>query len=1090
MLELYGILFWGIVPLREKITKLAQGNIDDSTPLIFVEPRSIEYELTPNTAVKMGIMITSGNGVYVKGLAYSSDTRVKLLNPAFGGSSLRLVAEALLRSTDDEDAFTGQITLVTNGGEFIIPFVFHKKDAEEEHDLSCLNTPEDFADLAEEDKNSALRIFGLSNFCNAPFMRNLRYSTIYREFRKCPDREVALEQFIAACGIRISNYSRESADFGRMCGKSVNKRLAVSAQKIPRESDTYRRHYFEYAKLRLAYDMGRDDSTQLLDGMISHLDAIIDSDRSSEYITLLKAEALYEKGAVRDTLMLMNSVSSAVRDNRQEMIHEYFLLEFLEIVVNHRDKASFIRLCRKFIEEQHFLDLFIYVLRLDEELMSNDIQLRNFLSEVFSYGARSPWLYYYYCMLLNDHPEYLYAPKSIDSHSLHFGRKYHIISDNITQAVVSASCSAYIKSDRKLISAHKTYAEGVEMDLSINGLYEYYLYTLPNDPDYVISDRVLNHYRSGDRLDIPTKTRLYSNIVRFKKKTTALYKSYEDRIVTFALSQLKEQNINDYLLDLYANVIRPEMIDQELSDQYLKLVNCYRIRTDNPHIRSVVITYAAAAGESVFSTVDGNAILPIYYPGEIILFQDAYGNRFYDVPYTKEQLFQQNAFRSAAEKLCPASSVVRIKKTNELMLKRSINGEDVLQLENEVYEKDLNDDAKALIINRLIQYYNQHAATGYNPDFLLKINMLHLSVGERRDLCNAYITCGCFSQAYEMIREFGYKGVTDRNLRLLCTNLIQQGQYLNEQLLMTLCEYTECSNNQDNIILEYMCKSYYGPTEIMYEVLKRSIAARIDTCDLEERLLAQLIFSDDRKYIDEVFEWYVTRRKASESIVKAYFTIKSSSYFFDDTSIDSRIFDYLENAVRDNGIIAGTPLIYIFALTKYYSGLENLSKSRIETAKKLVHFLLDKKYTLDYLKRFERYFTLPGDFMCNQIISYKAAPGTEIRFRSCIRPSEDKLMPETASVSIMNLYIKTKVLFAGETWNYEVYAVEGEETKLIDSGCLSYDDIHSEKRGFKFHELNAICAGLPSAGDDEIIGMMRNYASKENAVRRLFGIGS
>jgi len=1087
VLKLCGILLWGILPLREKINKLAQGNIDDSTPLVFVEPSSIEYELTPNVSVKMELYISSRNDVYVKGLAYSSDMRVNILTPSFGGSNVRLVFEVLLRSTDDDESFSGTLTLVTNGGEFTIPFRFHRKDAAEDHELSRLSTLEDFARLAEEDKTNALRVFDLGSFVKAPFMHDMRYQKLYHEFRKCPDREIALEQFICACGIRINNYSDESIAFSRNKNKRELSNEAFNPHRISAAA-TFKHHYYEYARLRLAYDMDCGNKDDLLNTMTDHLDAIIDSDTSNAQIILLKAEAEFLKGNIQTTLMLMNSVSSVVRDNRQEMIHEYFLLEYLEIIANHRDKASFIRLCKKFIEEQHFKDLFIYVIRLDDDLVNNDIQLRNFLTEVFSYGVRSPWLYYFYCMLLNDHPEYLYAPKAIDSHSLNFGRKYHIISENITQAVVAASCTAYIKSDKKLVSAHKTYAEGIELDLNINGLYEYYLYTLPNDPDYVINDRVFEHYRLGDKLNLSTKTRLYANVVKNKRKTTSIYKAYEERITEFATEQLKEQNINDYLLDIYGSVLRPEMIDKDLSEQFLRLVNCFRIRTDNHSVRSIIITYPQAANEFVYPASNGNAILPIFFGYEIILFQDAYGNRFYDVPYTKEQLFVQNAYRSAAEKLSPSSTSVRIKKTNELMLKKSITGDDVLHLENEVYEKDLNDDAKAVIINKLIQYYNQHAATGYNPEFLLRINKFALNIDECQDLCNAYIICGCFAQAYDMIKEFGYRDVTDKNLKALCTNLIQQGLYTDETLLINLCEATVKRNIQDNVILDYLCLSYNGPTEIMYDILRKSIALRIDTYDLEERLIAQLIFIGDRNQMDRVFEWYVSRRKASESIVKAYFTIKSTGYVFDDEKIDNKIFEYLENAIKGVADVNAIPMIYILALTKFYSQLENLSKARIDIACKLVYYLLDKKYTLNYLKSFDKYFTLPSDFMSEQILSYRAAPGKMIMYRSCITPTERSFMPETANSCLMNIFIKTKVLFAGETWHYEVYETDGNDSLLIDKGEISFNDINARKQESKFNELNAICSELQNGNDSEIIGMMNSYAAKEAAIRTLFTI--
>jgi len=149
---------------------------------------------------------------------------------------------------------------------------------------------------------------------------------------------------------------------------------------------------------------------------------------------------------------------------------------------------------------------------------------------------------------------------------------------------------------------------------------------------------------------------------------------------------------------------------------------------------------------------------------------------------------------------------------------------------------------------------------------------------------------------------------------------------------------------------------------------------------------------------------------------------------------------------------------------------------------------LEQKYTLNYLKSFNRFFPLPGDFISKQIIAYSAAPGKAIMFRSCIKPSEENFSPESASSNFMNVFIKTKVLFTGEIWNYEAYETDGNEKKLIDKGSISFDKTDTSGHGCKFNELNAICREQESGNEIRLIGMMREYAAKEIAVKKLFDI--
>ena len=50
----------------------------------------------------------------------------------------------------------------------------------------------------------------------------------------------------------------------------------------------------------------------------------------------------------------------------------------------------------------------------------------------------------------------------------------------------------------------------------------------------------------------------------------------------------------------------------------------------------------------------------------------------------------------------------------------------------------------------------------------------------------------------------------------------------------------------------------------MYEVLIRGVEEHVETYDLEERLLAQMMFTGSTAQIDSVFQLYVNRKKTRE----------------------------------------------------------------------------------------------------------------------------------------------------------------------------------------------------------------------------------
>lgn len=1061
--------------MREKINKLAKGIIDDSTPLICVEPNSIEYDLTPGEAVRFCVQISSKNDVYIKGLAYSSDARVKIANPSFGGPVVNLNIDVLLRTTDDDEDISGTIDLVTNGGEFEIPFLFHKKHIQDEDILQTLNTIDDFASIVSSDNNKAFKIFENKNFINASFMDDLSKKQLYNVLKKNPDRRIAFEQFLIGVGILNSTEAKFYEE--KTIDSFVNER-----------KNYFKKKYYEYSRIRLSYEMDRGNTLDEIALMSEALDKISDYSKKEEWITLLKAEVCYLKRDTQNAALLMNSVRETILADRQEYLMEYFLLEYLDIVVLKRidKKASFIRLCRKFIEEEKMHELFFYVLKLDDDLMQDDNKLHQFLNDVFNIGSRSPYLYYYNCTLLNDHPEYLYNAKPIDNQTLNFGAKYKLLNDSIHNSVVSASCISFIKTDKKSVSCHKFYSEGIELQLSINGLFEYYLYSLPKDGNYKIIDEVLDHYANGDTLDLNTKIRLYSNVVKFKNKNSNIYKAYEDRITDFALNQLNNNNINPYLADIYSAVIKPNMITNDNAEAMFTVSCAHHIVCEDAKFKSVVIAYPLTTAEYNYKIYSGKATVAIFDSNVLIFMQDAYGNRYIDGKYTIQEFFEQNTLKNASIKAGTNNNLIVQIRIKELINKKNINIDDVQILESAVHNPQVNEIAKAVIVDKLISYYNQHTASGYNPDFLLRINKNDLNVNERQDLTNAYISCGCYNEAYEMIQDFGYSGVSYKNIKLMCSKLILDDLYTKDKLLINLAELTVEQHASDNIIIDYLCEHYNGPSEKMFNIMKKAIESQCNTYDMEERLLAQELFINDKSHIDQVFEWYASRKKTNDSIVKAYFTLKTAEYFIDESKINPRIIEYLEKSVTNVENLSNIPVIYMLALSRYYSRESNLSSTQIELSKKFIYFLCENKLIFPYFKRFANRFQLPVSIINSKIVVYKCTPGSKPLFESQILPCEEEKSIETEINRFMNLYIYSKDLFSGEQWKYEIYEFENDEKVLINSGIINANENVSYGNNLMFDLINEICKLSNEGKDSEAVSKIDDYILMKDSAKTLF----
>ena len=159
--------------MRERINRLAKGIIDMETPALTIWPERMEEEIPADEVTRRDFFVTSGNGLHIKGLVYSSNLRVKALTGSFGGFRNRITYEIDGNKLEYGDQIEGSFYLVTNGGEKEIPYSFRIQNSASGKTLDRLKKVSDFGAMAREDYDMAMRIFEYRDFTRVPFMQNL-----------------------------------------------------------------------------------------------------------------------------------------------------------------------------------------------------------------------------------------------------------------------------------------------------------------------------------------------------------------------------------------------------------------------------------------------------------------------------------------------------------------------------------------------------------------------------------------------------------------------------------------------------------------------------------------------------------------------------------------------------------------------------------------------------------------------------------------------------------------------------------------------------------------------------------------------------
>lgn len=1189
--------------MRERINRLARGIVDAELPAIRLSQTAVEETLVSDTVYKREILVSSENDLYIKGLAYSGHSRVKIVNSAFGGLRNHIIYEVDTSWCENGDTIEGSIHLVTNSGELEIPFLFHVEMTDSLRVLHNLQTAEDFAEMARKDMDLALRLMEYRDFIEAPFMQDMHVRTLYEGLKGHGNRQNALEEFFLALGVKEpvrltlstdrKNYNdpadviqdkvvlkkntwgyiyievRAEGDFIELPKKVITQadfeddrcdlRFKIHPERMHkgrnlgairlltvhgdtviriealgdtavditgREHEIRKSAICRYLKLREDYESGSYEEALTLNRLQTELDAIRSAGGNSLVLSLLQAETYLDSGRLDQAALCLDDCSDEIVYEREKNGTLYCFYQYLQYRTNPdpEKKEALLRLFRKKLDNKKgrfYLQLLM--LKLEPSMLEEEYALFESFKQQYRNGCCSPFLYIETCKLLDRNPALLSAMDAFEIHALYYGANNGMIGEQLaseiaslasgakffhrlyyrilttlyerfpTKEMLAAVCCLLIKGNVRNEQSFLWYERGIEEEISLTRLYEYYLYSLPKHFDRSMPKQVHLYFSyEHSHLDSRSRSALYKNILTYVEPGTKLYRTYERPMEQYAMEQLFGSRINSSLAVIYKHMIYPEIIDDQVAEVLPAVLKSNKIICEDTAMKYVIVCNELMTGEDAYPLHDGTAYVPLFFDNCVILFQDAYGNRYGDVPYRKEPVLDEPELERKCFELLPDHAMLKMRKCQEILEKEIVEEEEIRILERALDELPVKPLYQQKMLTRIIAYYKDQAAAEdemlaeESGNYLLRLNKEKLTRDERIEICETLINQNYHAEGYEMIRRFGDDKIRTRRLLKLCTKMILEKLYEKDDLLVHLSYRVFASGQSDQVILDYLCEHYNGTGEAMYKILVQAVREHVETHDLEERLLAQILFTDSDRHLDTVFDFYASRKKTNETLVRAYFTIKCVGYFLHEKTPGDKVFAYLEGAVNSSSEIRKVPEIYLLALTKYYSGLAGLNEEQKQLCKRVMSYLTGQGMIFAYFKKLAPYADIPGDIMDKEIVEYHGNPHGRPILMVRILPDEEHFHEEEIRMVYKGIYIRQQLLFEGEIMEYEVYEDEdGTRVKKAEGEISCAEAAAGDKRN-RFSSLNAMSLHLQMKDDRKLKETMTKYVTDNTAVEKLF----
>ena len=1189
--------------MRERINRLARGIVDAELPKLFLSPVKVEETLGSDTIYKRELYLSSENNLSIKGLAYSTHSRVRIASRSFGGLRNHIVYEVDTSWCENGDVIRGTINLVTNGGELEVPFLFCVETTASIQVLSTLHTVEDFVDLAQKDMDLALRLMEYKDFTDAPFLQDLRVRAVFDGIRGHGNRQNALEEFFLGLGVKepvgltlsassktYDNPKKQVSDrivlqkngwgyvylevkadgeFIELSQKTVTQadftddrfdlafkihperlhrgknlgairfltvhgetvvRITATAGNEPgaaaRDREITRSSIARYLTLREEYESGKNDPAKVLTKLQRELDAIRGACGSSLLHSLFQAETYLDAGRPDQAALCLDSCRDQIAAEEERTGTLYCFYQYLQYRVNPDEtrRDAVLRLLRKKLDKRKgrfYLQLLL--LKMEPELFEEGPTLFDSFKTQYRNRCHSPFLYIEACRLLEKDPALLVNMEPFEIHALYYGVTHGMIGEALAlraaslasgakffhrlyyrllaalyekypeKEILTAVCCLLIKGNMRTDACFPWYEKGIKEEISLTRIYEYYLYSLPASYDQMLPKQVLLYFSyEHSHMDRRSRSVLYANVLTYLKPGDRLYKAYEREMEKFAMEQLFEGRIDRFLAVIYRHMIYRDIIDAQVARVLPGILRSNRICCQDTSMKYVVVGSALLEGEDAYPLNDGTAYVPLYFDDCVLMFQDVYGNRYMDIPYTKEPVLEERELEERCFEMLPDHPMLKMRACLGIMEKEEIDGDGIRVLQDALDSLPVKELYQQKMLTRIIAYYNDQARNGeeaMNEEggaYLLRLDKKRLSRTERVGICETLISQDLYKEAYGMIREFGEEGLRIKRLLKLCTKLISQNLAEADDLLLHMARRIFLSGKGDGVILDYLCRYFNGANSDMYRILVQAVREHTETYDMEERLLAQLLFTGSDKHLDTVFDLYAGRKKTSDAIVKAYFTIRCVDYFLKGQTPGDRVFAYLEGAINGSPEIRKLPEIYLMAMTKYYAGLPSLEKEQQQVCRRCMAVLLDQGMVFAYFKDLAPYVDLPGELLDKEIVEYRGTPEGRPVLMVRVLPDEEEFHEEELKPVYKGIYVRQKLLFEGEVMEYTISEYENGEPVEKANGRISCREASAGDRGNRFSALNTMGLCLAMKDDQRLKEAMLRYVTESQAAKELF----
>lgn len=628
------------------------------------------------------------------------------------------------------------------------------------------------------------------------------------------------------------------------------------------------------------------------------------------------------------------------------------------------------------------------------------------------------------------------------------------------------------------------YREAVRRELKVTRLYESYMQAYPEDSDEPIEREVLLYYSYERSINTSVADKLYRNIIRYEPSDSELYLYFEPMMRDFAMKSVFDRRMNSSLKVIYDRMIYPDMIDLRAAQALPDLFKSHKITVDDVTAKNVHVKYPELKGIKSEPIRDGKAYIPVYFKNAAITFVDASGKELSDIPYRDEEMLDRPDILKRCFQLVPSHPMLLFSAAKQILINGVKEDREKEILVRVMRELDPEESFRGRMIRALCEY-------GGDTSWMDSCSPTELSSEATGYALKAYLDAGRYRDAYLYVRMTGMEQVDISDLSRLTTALLSRGEkpvangVETDRFFLCMCKKVFDGSVASAGVISFLCAEYEGSGEDMFRILKRAAELDAPTYELPEKTLMTALYTEQREHMDEAFRLYLERGVQKETVIKAYFMIRMSDYFENgDSSVPDYSFDALRDYLRINRYHEGLPVIFLLAVTKYFSEKESLTADETELCQKAADILIGRGLVFRYTKTLRKKISIPGGICEKFFIEYHggndSVPSTYVRFSG-----EDEFSELNTERVYKNIFVASAVIFFNDVMEYRIV----DHGEVREDGVIEVTKLHG-KDDDRYALLNRMTKSLSEGDTGELLKDMLKYAVDTEVNRSMFTLNS